>query len=88
MKKKLLLIILSLFLSFMTVISATYAWFRVKTSIDLPITGSVFTSYFHCGTGTEEDPYVITRPVHLYNLTMLYQELNGFDEDSIYVQIG
>ena len=50
--------------------------------------GSIFTTYFHCGTGTQNDPYVITRPQHLYNLTMLYQKLNGFDSTSAYFQIG
>lgn len=69
-------------------IPSTYAWLTLQTSIQLPLSGSVFTAYFHCGDGSENNPYVITRPVHLYNLTMLYQKLNGFDEESIYVQIG
>lgn len=28
-------------------------------------------SYYECGSGTEEDPYVITRPRHLYNFSRL-----------------
>ena len=35
-------------------------------------------SYFHTGTGTKQDPYVITRPIHYYNLTRL-QNLGIFD---------
>ncbi len=43
-------------------------------------------SYFHCGTGSEEDPYVITRPRHLYNLSHL-QALGVFSEKK-YFQLG
>lgn len=43
-------------------------------------------SYFHCGNGTEEDPYVITRPRHLYNLSKL-QSLGVFSEKK-YFQLG
>lgn len=35
-------------------------------------------SYFHTGTGTSADPFVITRPIHFYNLTRL-QNLGIFD---------
>lgn len=43
-------------------------------------------SYFHCGTGTEDDPYVITRPRHLFNLSRL-QALGVFSEKN-YFQLG
>ncbi len=43
-------------------------------------------SYFHCGTGSEDDPYVITRPRHLYNLSHL-QALGVFSEQK-YFQLG
>ena len=43
-------------------------------------------SYFHCGTGTEEDPFVITRPKHLFNLSRL-QSLGVFSEQK-YFQLG
>lgn len=43
-------------------------------------------SYFHCGNGTKEDPYVITRPRHLYNLSRL-QSLGVFSEKK-YFQLG
>ena len=29
-------------------------------------------SYYHCGSGTDDDPYIITRPRHLYNLSRLH----------------
>ncbi len=43
-------------------------------------------SYFHCGTGSKDDPYVITRPRHLYNLSHL-QALGVFSEQK-YFQLG
>ena len=43
-------------------------------------------SYFHCGTGSEDDPYVITRPRHLFNLSRL-QALGVFS-DKKYFQLG
>lgn len=43
-------------------------------------------SYFHCGTGKKEDPYVITRPRHLFNLSRL-QALGVFSEKN-YFQLG
>ena len=43
-------------------------------------------SYFHCGTGSEEDPFVITRPQHLFNLSRL-QSLGVFSEKK-YFQLG
>ena len=87
MKKK-LLIILFLLLFMLSGTSVVYGWFISQTTVDLDFKGSVVTSYFHCGTGEEDDPYVITRPVHLYNLSQLYQLLDDFDTQNYYFQIG
>ena len=43
-------------------------------------------SYYECGSGTENDPYVITRPRHLYNLSRL-QGLGVYGEKT-YFQLG
>ena len=43
-------------------------------------------SYYECGSGTEEDPYVITRPRHLYNFSRL-QGLGIYGEKK-YFQLG
>ena len=43
-------------------------------------------SYYESGSGTEEDPYVITRPRHLYNLSRL-QGLGIYGEKK-YFQLG
>ena len=72
-----------------TSVGISAAWFFNTTADIIPnATGEVVTSYFHCGSGTEQDPYVITRPVHLYNLTRLYEDLDGFAEENNYFQLG
>lgn len=43
-------------------------------------------SYYECGSGTENDPFVITRPRHLYNLSRL-QGLGVYGEKK-YFQLG
>ena len=43
-------------------------------------------SYYECGSGTEDDPFVITRPRHLYNLSRL-QGLGVYGEKN-YFQLG
>lgn len=43
-------------------------------------------SYYECGSGTEADPFVITRPRHLYNLSRL-QGLGVYGEKK-YFQLG
>ena len=82
-------ILLSIATSMMVFTGVSFAWFFNTTADIVPNpTGEVITSYFHCGTGTEEDPYVITRPVHLYNLTRLYEDLDGFAEANNHFQLG
>lgn len=64
-------------------VSVTFAWFARHNSANIEDSGgSVVTRYFHKGDGTSENPYEITRPVHFYNLIMLYQAnpaVNGSD---------
>lgn len=69
--------------------SVTYAWLAGTGKIGCELVkGSVLTQYFHCGTGTEDDPFVITRPVHYYNLIYLYQRKEGFCNQNYYFQLG
>ena len=49
---------------------------------------SILTSYFHTGDGSEENPFVITRPLHFYNMIYLYQRLEGFADEGDYFQLG
>lgn len=84
-----------LYLQVMAILGATaiscIAWFAsVETNIQPDIPSSVLTSYFYCGTGTSTDPYVITKPVHYYNLVNLWENnYDGFDVDGgVYIQLG
>jgi len=84
-----------LYIQVMAVLGATaiscIAWFAsVETNIQPDIPSSVLTSYFYCGTGTSSDPYVITKPVHYYNLVNLWENnYDGFNVDGgVYIQLG
>ena len=63
----------------MASIAISFAWFRPLYEIkEENISGSVLKKYFHDGTGTQSDPFVITRPKHYENLVMLYYNMPGF----------
>ncbi len=66
------------------------AWYIGETSVRLArIQGTILLQYFHCGEGTAEKPFVITRPIHYYHLVELYQRLpEQFAEQDYYFQIG
>ena len=94
-KKTLILIALSALVLVIAIGSTTVAWFFERHSVVVTESGgSVLTQYFHQGTGTAEDPYEITRPIHYYNLVMLYQvnpefdEENQFVSESLYFRLG
>ena len=88
-KKTFAYILLSIATSMMVFTGITFAWlYNISADIDMDASGEIITSYFHCGSGTEDDPYVITRPVHLYNLTRLYEDLDGFAEANNHFQLG
>ncbi len=57
------LLILSFFLMS---VSGSLAWFTQGVQQPLEVTGSSSSSYFGGGDGTEDHPYEINDPVHLY----------------------
>ena len=69
-------------------ITISYAWFINGYDVDPLATGESTEAYYYGGTGTEEDPYIITTPRHLYNLAWLQylgiyndpKKLNGSTE--------
>ena len=77
---------------------SSIAWFDKKqNAIEADVTGSVVEEYFHCGSGTQSDPYVITRPIHYYHLVEFFQRLTDlpktdgysrFGTDYLYFQVG
>lgn len=94
--KKLTLLRMPFLLLLAAIFCATgvFAWLATGRRLDFTKSGgSVLTQYFHCGTGTEDDPYVITRPIHYENLVKLYQvnpEFGSTDfiTSSLYFRIG
>lgn len=58
--------------------ASTYGWFSHEMKVSSIIPGSAEAAYFHSGKGTEDDPYTITEPIHLYNLAWL-QYLGRFN---------
>ncbi len=88
-RNKLIALLLVLAILGATVFSATYAWLAGSNIIKSTVTGgSILTSYFHTGDGSEENPFVITRPLHFYNMIYLYQRLEGFADEGYYFQLG
>lgn len=71
-------------------VMATIAWFSPTMEIKPPTsepTSGILTSYFDSGTGAENDPYVVTRPIHFYHLSYL-QNSNYFNNEEVYFQFG
>lgn len=88
-KKNKWLALIALVVLAAAVFSVTFAWLAgsniIKSTVDK---GSILTSYFHTGDGSEENPFVITRPLHFYNMIYLYQRLEGFADEGYYFQLG
>ena len=80
--------------------STNIAWFDPVAKVDnSKILGETVGSYFKSGKGTEDDPYLLDNPVHVYNLAWLQyigyfnngQEENGTGtvdaEDQVYFKL-
>lgn len=74
-------------LIFTSLILGCVAWFASSTTMKtVDVKSSVITSYFDCrlgsdgADGTEDNPYVISRPIHYYNLI----ELMKTDKDFVF----
>lgn len=52
--------------------TTTFAWFSARNVVTFPQSfGSTQAAYFADGDGSRESPYLISSPVHLYNLAWL-----------------
>ena len=98
-KLKALKFILMLALILGTLTTSVFGWFSSKyNTISTRITGSIVFEYFHRGKGTQDDPFVITRPIHYYHMVEFFQrttvlkisagESASFGKEYIYFQIG
>ena len=74
---------LSLLLSLVLILgTVTLCWLSLPDTVDFPTSfGSANAAYFESGDGSASDPYVISQPVHLYNLAWL-QYLGYFNLNS------
>lgn len=68
------------FLSVFSLGIGTLAWFVASYDVDPKILGGTAGTYFESGDGSEEKPYIISNPRHLYNLAWL-QYLGEFNKD-------
>ncbi len=87
MSKKILSALLS-FLLVIVMITPALAWLSIPIKATFPdnISGSTEIAYFESGTGSVDDPYIISNKAHLYNLAWLqyigYFNLNDRDNNN------
>lgn len=63
----------------------TFTWFSNQENLGKRIKGETDGAYFARGTGTADDPYVINRPFHLYNLAWLQYTGYFGDQDCYFI---
>lgn len=61
----------------------SFSWFSNRNNVTKNIEGKTAGAYFARGRGTQDDPFVINRPIHLYNLAWL-QDVGYFDSKKTY----
>lgn len=61
----------------------SFSWFSNRNNVTKNIEGKTAGAYFARGRGTQDDPFVINRPIHLYNLAWL-QDVGYFDSKRTY----
>lgn len=67
-----------------SLVPASLAWIEKRTELSGPaFVGETEGAYFAGGDGSEENPYLLTHPIHVYNMAWLqyYGEFNKEDED-------
>ena len=82
MTKRILTLSITCVLVFFVSLTATLAWFAMAEDVSPDITGGAVTGYFESGDGSFEHPFVISEPIHVYNLAWLqYLGLLNVEED-------
>ena len=74
-KKNIIAICIATIFGGIAAVTSSLAWMYVTASMersDNPIEGTVEDAYYASGIGTSNDPFIITRPRHLYNLRKLF----------------
>ena len=62
------------------VVANSFAWFTDNNTKTPTINGSTPTAYYKSGDGSKDNPYVIARPIHLYNFAWL-QYMGTYNKD-------
>lgn len=63
----------------------SFSWFTNKNNItNSSLVGHTAGAYFARGKGTSDDPYVINKPIHLYNLAWL-QYIGYFTDETYFI---
>lgn len=61
-------------------IAFSYSWFTNNNNVTKPFAGETAGAYFARGDGSESNPFIINKQIHLYNLAWL-QYLGYFNKD-------
>ncbi|GEM_PF-6003858 len=87
--RKLLLTVTILLAATLGLCGSSFGWLnKTALTVDGKVKqATVIRQYFHCGDGSRQDPYVITRPIHYYHLVELYQRKNSVVAGK-YFQLG
>lgn len=90
---------LTLMATLSAVVVSTVAWFTDTKKIeDLSVSSKILESYFGGGQGTQANPFVISEPVHYYNMVYLHEDdtmkmteygwTKTFAKQGLYFQFG
>lgn len=71
--KKRMIFHLNLIITFLLLVSVSFAWFVDLKFSSLSTETSIMRTYFESGDGSEENPFEIARPIQLYYFSWLQQ---------------
>ncbi len=88
MVKKLILSLGALAISIVFIFCTCFSWFVDNNTKKTTIDGSTPTAYYKSGDGSKDNPYVIAKPIHLYNFAWLQYmgTYNKTDSDGNLIQ--
>lgn len=84
--KKNILSLIGIVVLLLTLTTTVFAWFVNSDDSNITIEGSSTSSYYESGNGTSDNPFIITRPKHLYNMAWL-QNLGFYDDKTYYFEL-
>lgn len=86
--KKLIVPHLLIFVGVIAAAIPTYSWFINNFTVaNESITGGSIFNYYARGSGTQTDPYVLTKPKHVYNFAWL-QNRGTYQDQVTYFELG